>query len=441
MPEMRFEKMKSVKKILPFLILVIPALVWGQDATPAAAAPAAPVPTLDKGDTAWMIVASTFVFFMIPGLALFYGGLVRSKNVLSTMMHSFIAILVLTLQWTIFGYSFAFSGDNPYFGDFALAFLNGIDENTLELTVPKYVHFLFQGMFALITPALISGAIAERVKLSGYVAFILLWATFVYDPVAHWVWAGSGWLFKMSALDFAGGTVVHLISGIAGLAAAIVIGKRKGEGISLVQPNNLTYTLIGAGLLWFGWFGFNAGSGLATNGIAARAFVVTLIAPAAAGVAWLAIEYLHTKKATALGAASGIVAGLVVITPASGFVGPVGAIYMGLIVAPICYGAILLKGKLGYDDSLDAFGIHGVGGAIGAILTGVFTLTLGAGVASKGDQIVVQLISVLATGGYSFIVSLILAFVIEKTIGFRISEEKEIAGLDSEIHGEKGYIL
>ncbi|PJZ69775.1 ammonia channel protein [Leptospira perolatii] len=428
--------MNLAKKFLPLLLLAIPSLVWSQDAP---AAP--PAPTLDKGDTAWMIVASTFVFFMIPGLALFYGGLVRVKNVLSTMMHSFVAILVLTLQWTIIGYSLAFSGSGPYFGDFELAFLNGVTLDTLEGTIPKYIHFLFQGMFALITPALISGAIAERVKLSGYIVFILAWATLVYDPVAHWVWDADGWLFKMSALDFAGGTVVHLISGIAGLAAAIVVGKRKGEGATLISPNNLTYTLLGAGLLWFGWFGFNAGSGLATNGLAARAFVVTLVAPAAAGVSWMLLEYLHTKKATALGAASGIVAGLVVITPASGFVGPLESIYMGLIVSPVCYGAILLKGKLGYDDSLDAFGIHGVGGAIGAILTGVFTLSLGAGVASRGDQILVQVISVLATAGYSLVVSIILAFVINKTIGFRVTEEKEIAGLDSEIHGEKGYIL
>ncbi|EQA64392.1 ammonium transporter [Leptospira alexanderi] len=423
--------MNWTKRLILLLLLLLPFVVFGQEATPVA----------DKGDTVWMIVASALVFFMIPGLALFYGGLVRSKNVLSTMMHSFVAILVLTLQWTVFGYSFAFSGTNPYFGNFDFVFLSGIDENTLELTIPKYIHFLFQGMFALITPALISGAIAERVKFGGYIVFIFLWSTLVYDPVAHWVWAVDGWLFKMSALDFAGGTVVHLISGIAGLAAALVLGKRKGEGSSLIAPNNLTYTLIGAGLLWFGWFGFNAGSGLAVNGVAARAFLVTLIAPAAAGVAWLVIEYLHTKKATALGAASGIVAGLVVITPASGFVGVQGAIIMGFLVSPVCYGAILLKGKLGYDDSLDAFGIHGVGGALGAILTGVFTLTLGAGVLSRGDQILVQIISVIATGAYSFIVSVILVFLIDKTIGFRISEEKEITGLDSEIHGEKGYIL
>ncbi|AVQ12266.1 Ammonium transporter [Leptospira santarosai] len=431
--------MNWTKRLIVLLTLFLPFVVFGQETTAPTVAAVSPV--ADKGDTVWMIVASALVFFMIPGLALFYGGLVRSKNVLSTMMHSFVAILVLTLQWTVFGYSFAFSGTNPYFGNFDFAFLNGIDEKTLELTIPKYVHFLFQGMFALITPALISGAIAERVKFGGYIVFIFLWSTLVYDPVAHWVWAADGWLFKMSALDFAGGTVVHLISGIAGLAAAIVLGKRKGEGPSLIAPNNLTYTLIGAGLLWFGWFGFNAGSGLAVNGIAARAFLVTLIAPAAAGVAWLVIEYLHTKKATALGAASGIVAGLVVITPASGFVGVQGAIIMGFLVSPVCYGAILLKGKLGYDDSLDAFGIHGVGGALGAILTGVFTLALGAGVESKGDQIIVQIISVVATGAYSFIVSVILVFLIDKTIGFRISEEKEITGLDSEIHGEKGYIL
>lgn len=420
--------------VLFIMAILIPTLLNGQDAT----STPAPAPTLDKADTVWMIVSSALVFFMIPGLALFYGGIVKSKNVLSTMMHSFIAIIVLTLQWTIFGYSFAFSGTNPFYGDFSLAFLNGIDMDTLEGTIPKYVHFLFQGMFALITPALISGAIAERVKLSGYVVFIFLWATLVYDPVAHWVWAADGWLFTDGALDFAGGTVVHLISGIAGLAAALVIGKRKGDVATLTHPNNMTYTLLGSGLLWFGWFGFNAGSGLAINGLAARAFLVTLIAPAAAGAAWLIIEWIHTRKATALGAASGIVAGLVVITPASGFVGPMEAILMGLIVSPVCYGAILMKGKLGYDDTLDAFGVHGIGGALGAILTGVFALSLADGV-TRGHQIWVQVKSVLATGLFSFVVSYILAFLIEKSIGFRIDEEKEIAGLDQEIHGENGY--
>jgi Amt family ammonium transporter len=322
-----------------------------------------------------------------------------------------------------------------------------VDIDKLEGTIPKYVHFLFQGMFALITPALISGAIAERVKLSGYIVFIFVWATLVYNPVAHWVWAADGWLFKMGALDFAGGTVVHLISGIAGLAAALVIGKRKGDMDSLTHPNNMTYTLLGSGLLWFGWFGFNAGSGLSINGQAARAFLVTLVAPAAAGASWLTLEWLHTKKATALGAASGIVAGLVVITPASGYVGTIEAMIMGIIVSPICYGAIMLKGKFGYDDTLDAFGIHGVGGALGALLTGVFALSFvkgGFGLAegvTRGHQILVQLISVVATGTYSFIVSYLLALVIDKTMGFRIAEEKEISGLDQEIHGESGYGL
>ena len=422
--------MKFIKKLKNFvwLCLLFPWLLNAEGTAP----------TLDKGDTTWMLVSTAFVFLMIPGLAMFYGGLVRSKNVLSTMMHSFIAIMVLTLQWTIFGYSLAFSGENPYFGDFSLFMLKGIDMNSLEGTIPKFVHFLFQGMFALITPALISGAIAERVKLSGYIVFIFAWATFVYDPVAHWVWSAKGFLFTMGALDFAGGTVVHLISGIAGVAAAVVIGKRRGDYNTLIKPNNMTYTLLGAGILWFGWFGFNAGSGLAANGQAARAFAVTLIAPAAGGISWLLVEYLHTKKTTALGAASGIVAGLVVITPASGYVGPEGAIIMGLLVSPLCYIMIMLKDRLGYDDSLDAFGIHGVGGALGAILTGVFAIDLAAGV-TRSAQIGIQVKSVLITGAYSFIVSLIIALVIEKTIGFRVSKEKEENGLDLEIHGEKGY--
>lgn len=423
--------MKNYTKLLMGLLFVLlPSLLFAEEAKP----------SLDKADTAWLIVSSAFVFFMIPGLALFYGGIVRSKNVLSTMMHSFIAILVLTLQWTIFGYSFAFSGTNPFIGNFDLALLSGVNTETLEGTIPKYVHFLFQGMFALITPALISGAIAERIKLSAYVVFITLWATLVYDPVAHWVWSSEGWLLKRGALDFAGGTVVHLISGIAGLAAALVIGKRRGEIGLITQPNNLTYTLIGSGLLWFGWFGFNAGSGLAVNGLAAQAFVVTLVAPAAAGCMWLLVEYLHTKKATALGAASGIVAGLVVITPASGFVGPGSAIIMGLIISPICYFAIIMKGKFGYDDTLDAFGIHGLGGAIGAILTGVFAIEVTKGM-SRGGQIWEQTFSVLVTGAYSFIISYILAFAIEKTIGFRVNEVQEENGLDEEIHGEKGYMI
>ncbi|WCL48912.1 ammonium transporter [Leptospira sp. GIMC2001] len=424
-----------LRKIFLTLLFLLPGLLFAQDAV--ATEEAGDV--LDKGDTAWMIVASSFVFFMIPGLALFYGGIVRSKNVLSTMMHSFIAILVLTLQWTIIGYSFATTGDNPYFGGFDKMFLSGVTADSLEGSIPEFVFFVFQGTFALITPALISGALAERVKMSGYIVFILLWATFVYDPVWHWVWSGSGWLASDGAIDFAGGTVVHLISGIAGLAAVLVIGKRKGDAASLMKPNNLTYTLLGSGLLWFGWFGFNAGSGLASDGVAGRALAVTLIAPAAAGCAWMLIEWLHTKKATALGAASGIVAGLVVITPAAGTTEPLGAIIMGFIVSPICYGAIMMKNKLGYDDSLDAFGIHGVGGALGAILTGVFAVELAEGIGGRGEQIWVQTVSVLATGLYSFGVSYILAFAIEKTIGFRISEEKEIAGLDSEIHGESGY--
>lgn len=433
---------KHILKLLMLFVVLMPAILLAQESEPTEVAPAVveeASSALDKGDTAWMIVASSYVFFMLPGLALFYGGIVRSKNVLSTMMHTFVAILVLTLHWTIFGYSFSTTGDSPYFGGFDKLFMSGVTADSMEGSIPELVFFVFQGTFALITPALISGALAERVKFSGYIVFLLVWSTLVYNPVWHWVWNSNGWIAQLGAIDFAGGTVVHLISGIAGLAAALVIGKRKGEITSLLKPNNLTYTLIGAGLLWFGWFGFNAGSGLAVDGVAGRALAVTFIAPAAAGTMWMLIEWLHTKKATALGAASGIVAGLVVITPAAGSTDPMGAIIMGFLVSPVCYGAILLKNKLGYDDTLDAFGIHGVGGAIGAILTGVFAVSLADGIASRGEQVWVQFVSVAATGIYSFVLSYIIAFAIEKTIGFRISEEKEINGLDSEIHGESGY--
>lgn len=428
------------KFLLLLLMLLVPTILWGQDAGAAAdAAGSEEASGLDKGDTAWMIVASTYVFFMLPGLALFYGGIVRAKNVLSTMMHTFAAVLVLTIHWTVFGYSFSTTGESPYFGGLDKLFMSGVTADSMSDSIPELVYFVFQGTFALITPAIISGSLAERVKFSSYILFLILWSTLVYNPVWHWVWSESGWIAGLGAIDFAGGTVVHLISGIAGLAVALVIGKRKGEITTLLKPNNLTLTLLGAGILWFGWFGFNAGSGLVTDGVAGRALAVTFIAPAAAGTMWMLVEWLHTKKATALGAASGIVAGLVVITPAAGTTNPDGALIMGLIVSPLCYAAILLKNKLGYDDTLDAFGIHGVGGAIGAILTGVFAVELAEGISSRGEQIWVQFISVVATGIYSFVLSYAIAFIIEKTVGFRVNEETEIAGLDSEIHGERGY--
>ncbi len=438
------------KRILPLLLVLFavltPVVLWGQEKMDSVESPAAvqmgqEEASLNTADTAWMIVASTYVFFMLPGLALFYGGIVRSKNVLSTMMHVFAAVLVLTLHWTIFGYSFSTTGESPYFGGFEKLFMSGVTADSVNGSIPEFVYFMFQGTFALITPAIIAGSFAERVKFSSYILFLILWSTLVYNPVWHWVWNENGWIAAMGAIDFAGGTVVHLISGVAGLAGALVVGKRKGELTSLLRPNNLTYTLLGAGMLWFGWFGFNAGSGLAVDGVAGRALAVTFIAPAAAGAMWMFLEWLHTKKVTALGSASGIVAGLVVITPAAGTTNPDGALAMGLLVSPCCYGAILLKNKLGYDDTLDAFGIHGVGGGVGAILTGVFAVEFSEGISSMGEQVWVQFVSVLATGIYSFILSYLIAFGIEKTVGFRISEDGEIAGLDSEIHGETGYII
>ncbi|MGB5809412.1 MAG: ammonium transporter, partial [Polyangiales bacterium] len=328
------------------------------------------VSTINQADTAWLMVSCALVLLMTPGLALFYGGMVGERNVLSTIMHSFIALGVITLQWVALGYSLAFGADTGFgfIGGLEFALLNGVGlEPTEGSTIPHLLFMAFQMMFAIITPALISGAIAERMKFSAYLLFILLWATLVYDPICHWVWGPDGWLGARGALDFAGGTVVHLSSGAAALICALVLGKRRRPG----PPHNLTLTLIGAGLLWFGWFGFNAGSALASDGIAALALVNTHLAAGAAAFAWAVAEWLKQGKPTALGVASGLVAGLVCITPAAGFVSPTSSVLMGLAAGIVCYGAVLAKGKFGYDDALDAFGIHGVGGALGAVLTGV----------------------------------------------------------------------
>jgi Amt family ammonium transporter len=437
-------------------------------AAPAAAAPAPATPknvdpVLNTGDTAWMLVAAAMVLLMTPGLAFFYGGMVRSKNVLSTMMHSFVAMGIVGVQWAIIGYSLSFGPDigHGLLGNLSKAMLNGLisfkDGNPVYAlfqnvatepgSIPEYVFALYQAMFAIITVALISGTIAERVKFSSYCLFVLLWTTLVYDPLAHWVWMSDGWLAKMGALDFAGGTVVHLSSGISALAALLFLGKRHGFPHERMAPHNLPYTLLGVGLLWFGWFGFNAGSAIvgpncsdASGGLAGLAFTTTTIAPAAAGLSWMIAEWVHSGKPSALGFGSGVVAGLVVITPAAGFVQPGAALIMGILAGLICYGGIMMKAKLKYDDSLDVLGVHGLGGSSGALLTGIFATVGATGLlAGNGKQFITQVIAVVAAGGYAFIVTLVIAFVLHKTIGLRVEKEDEIMGLDQTQHSESAY--
>ncbi len=399
-------------------------------------------PKLDTGDTAWLLISSALVLLMLPGLALFYGGMVRAKNVLSSMMHSFVVMGLVAVQWLIIGYTIGFGDDRSgFFGGLNKLMFNGITIDSLSGTIPEYVFAMFQAMFAIITIALISGALAERIKFSAYCVFAVLWTTLVYDPIAHWVW-GGGWLANLTpaALDFAGGTVVHLSSGISAMALIMFLGKRHGYPTERMAPHSLPLTLLGAGLLWFGWYGFNAGSALAANGTAALAFTTTTVAPAAAGLAWMFAEWIHAGKPSALGFASGIVAGLVAITPAAGFVTPGWALVIGIGAGIICYAAVLMKAKLKYDDSLDAFGIHGVGGAFGAIATGAFA-TVGATGLIMGNaaQFVSQLIAVAAAGAYAFIVTCVLGFLIDKTIGLRVDKEDEIMGLDQTQHSESGY--
>ena len=391
------------------------------------------------------------VMLMTPGLALFYAGMVRRKNVLGTIMHSFIALGVVTLQWVLFGYSLAFGPDIGHvIGSLAWVGLNGVglEPNAdYAATVPHQAFMIFQMMFAVITPALITGTFAERFKFSTYLVFLVLWSTLVYDPLAHWVWGVGGWIREMGALDFAGGLVVHISSGVAALAAALVVGKRRGYGADLMAPHNLTMTVVGAALLWFGWFGFNGGSAVASGSLATSAFVVTHIATAAATLSWMFVEWVHRSKPTVLGAASGAVAGLVAITPGSGFVGPMPAVIIGLVAGALCYLAVSLKSKLGYDDSLDVVGVHGVGGTWGAIATGLFASKLINEAGNNGlffgnaGQIGIQALSVIAAWAYSFILTLIILKVLDATMGLRVSEEDESTGLDLALHGESGYSL
>lgn len=402
---------------------------------------------IDSGHTAWMLASTALVLLMTPGLAFFYGGMVRTKNVLSTFMHSFFALGLVSIQWVVIGYSLAFGSDHAgIIGglDFALLGNVGLESKG---GIPHLLYMAYQGMFAIITPALISGAYAERLKFSAYVVFTLAWATLVYDPLAHWVWGEGGWLFKLGALDFAGGSVVHLSSGVSALVCAIVVGKRAGYPRERHIPHNVTLTLIGAGLLWFGWFGFNAGSALASGPLAALALVNTHLAAASGAIAWAAVEWKRLRKPSALGVASGLVAGLVVITPAAGFVAPIAAMALGFVGGLVCYGGVLLKQRFGYDDSLDAFGVHGVGGALGALLTGVFATRLMNAAGADGlfygnsKQLAVQALGVVATAAWAAIATAVILKVIEKTIGLRVPEDVEKEGLDVNLHGEQGYAL
>lgn len=407
---------------------------------------------IDTGDTAWVLASSALVLAMTaPGLALFYGGMVRRKNALGTILQSFIIIALISVQWVLWGYSLAFGPDKGgIIGGLEWLGLNGVGQEPnpdYAPTIPHQAFMIFQAMFAIITPALITGAFAERKKFSAFLVFVLLWATFVYDPIAHWVWGIGGWIRTLGALDFAGGTVVHISSGISALAAAMIIGKRRGYGSEPMPPHNLTLTITGAALLWFGWFGFNAGSALSAGGLATSAFVVTNTAAATAALTWMFVEWLYRGKPTALGAASGAVAGLVAITPASGFVGPISSIIIGIGAGILCYFAIVLKGKLGYDDSLDVVGVHGIGGTWGAIATGLFASKAINPAGGDGlffgnpSQLGIQIIAVLVTWVYSFIATLIILKVLDVVMGLRVSEEEEETGLDLSQHNESSYAL
>jgi len=448
---MIFSKHNKLINFLFFLgASLLPALVLGEEVAPA------PAPTANPGDTAWMLTSTALVLMMtIPGLALFYAGMVRSKNVLSVMMQCFAVTSLVTIIWMVYGYSLVFdltgmekgvTNINSFIGGLGKAFLSGVTVESLTLTVPETVFMTFQMTFAIITPALIVGAFAERMKFSAMLWFTAIWVTVVYAPIAHMVWSGDGGFFwDMGVLDFAGGTVVHINAGIAGLVAALVLGKRKGFPTTAMPPHNLTMTLTGASLLWVGWFGFNAGSAVAANGTAGMAMAVTQIATAAAALAWMFGEWLTHGKPSVLGIASGAVAGLVAITPASGYVGPIGALAIGLAAGLVCFlASTKLKRMLGYDDALDAFGVHAVGGIVGALLTGIFAATSMGG--SKADlnitgQLFIQFKGVAITVIYCAVATFIILKVLDAIIGLRVTEEQETEGLDLTQHNERGYNL
>lgn len=440
--EALMKSMSKVALLLVVLFLLIPSIALGAEPD-----------TVDTGTTAWMLISTALVLLMVPGLAMFYGGLVRTKNVLGTMMHSFVSIAIIGVLWVVCGYSLAFGKNilggfvgwsNDYF------FLKGIDD-AITNGVPEYVLAMFQGKFAIITPALISGALAERVYFRGYCLFIVLWFLFIYCPLCHWVWAGDGWLFNSGAagvIDLAGGLVIHVSAGISALMVALYLGPRKGYPKSAMAPNNLVMTMMGAGLLWVGWFGFNAGSTVQSGLDTARALTMTQVSAASGALTWMVIEAFVFRKVTSLGFVSGILAGLVVITPAAGVVQPTGALILGALSAILCYWALNIKLKLGYDDSLDCFGIHGIGSGLGVLLLSFFIRDSWMAAANESiagwtvwQQLLVQLKGMGATILLAALGTLIISWVIEKTIGFRIHEQGEFEGLDQSLHSENGYGL
>jgi Amt family ammonium transporter len=440
--------------VLMFIILVgVPFAAPAQNEAPPAVphTATAVTATIDAGDTAWILISTALVMLMTPGLAMFYGGMVRKKNVLGTIMHSFIAIAIVSIQWILFGYSLSFGPDvKGLIGDLSWAGLGNVSltpNADYAPTVPHLAFMAYQMMFAVITPALISGAIAERMKFSTFLIFTVAWTTLVYDPVAHWVWGTGGWLRNLGVLDFAGGIVVHATSGFSALAAALFMGKRKGFLQEPMPPHNLPMTVLGAGLLWFGWFGFNAGSALSSGALATMAFVTTHTAAASATVAWIMVEWIHRGKPTMFGAATGSIAGLATITPAAGFVGPLPALLIGIVAGTLCYIALNAKTRYRYDDSLDAFGVHGVGGTIGTLMAGLFaSVAINAAGANglffgNAKQLLVQAGAVALVAVYSFGLSFIMLKVLDATMGLRVDSEQETEGLDISQHGEAGYSL
>lgn len=424
------------------ILTVIPAGLFASDGI-----------TIDTGATAWMLTSTALVLLMIPGLAMFYGGLVRSKNVLGTIMHSFVAMGLISVLWVAVGYAMSF-GRNVFGGYFGwnpdYFFLKGIDNNILDAGIPEYVFSMFQGKFAIITPALIAGAFAERVSFKAYCFFIALWSLLVYNPLCHWIWSPDGFLYNLGAkgaIDFAGGTVVHISSGVSGLVAALYLGSRRGYPYQVIRPNNLVITMLGAGLLWVGWFGFNAGSSISSGLSTAQALTATQVAAATGALTWILIEGFHQGKSTSLGFASGILAGLVAVTPAAGVVQPYGAMVLGMLASLVCYMAIQAKNRIGYDDSLDAFGIHGIGGIIGSVLLTFFIRPawMAEAAAAHGgswtiwNQLGVQALAVLIAVSFAAAMTFIIIFVLDKLMKVKSTEDEEMAGLDRAYHGERGY--